>query len=137
MALTILLEQIVWYNKSRKDARICAACRRFYYLGTLLPSLGGGDRIPIELDPANMERERRISGLCSYHGLQIGLALFDIFSTGTFLCFGVAAYNFPGVGAAWGRMESELDDRTAWILNNSPVSYCLSTHSSSLISAPV
>ena len=55
--------QIVWYNKSRKEGRICAACRRFYKLGDTLPSLGPGDIVTGKLDPRSLQ-ERRISGLC-------------------------------------------------------------------------
>lgn len=38
------------------------------------------------------------------------------------MCFGAAAYNTPGAGGAWGRMESQIDTETAWAINHAPVS---------------
>lgn len=38
------------------------------------------------------------------------------------MCFGAAAYNTPGAGGAWGKMESQIDPETAWAINHAPVS---------------
>ncbi|KAF8317938.1 hypothetical protein DL93DRAFT_2076473 [Clavulina sp. PMI_390] len=91
----------VWYNKSRKEGRICAVCRRFYKLGDTLPPLISADTTDHDADP-RCKAERHISGLC------------------TFVCFGTAAFNTPGAGGAWGKMESQLDRETARAINNPP-----------------
>lgn len=59
--------QMLWYNTSRKRARICPACRRFYNLGDkLAPHVLGSNPLEAEheQDPRN-EREQEISGICA------------------------------------------------------------------------
>ncbi|KAF8317278.1 uncharacterized protein EI90DRAFT_2979154 [Cantharellus anzutake] len=97
------LALIVWYNKTRAESRICAACQRFYRLGEKLPSLIRTDpQLEAVYDGPQREREKWISGLCS------------------FMCFGITLVNAPGIGLnAWGRFEHEIDQQTLWLINNS------------------
>ncbi|KAF8522696.1 hypothetical protein BU17DRAFT_27302, partial [Hysterangium stoloniferum] len=90
---------ILWYNKSRKSARICPACRRCYLVGdTLLPHvMDQTDSRAEYLDPRNV-CEKRISGICSL------------------MCFGIASYNWPGCIGAWGSWMSEVDPQTRSIM---------------------
>ncbi len=38
------------------------------------------------------------------------------------MCFGITLVNTPGIGLdAWGRFEHEMDQKTLWLINNSPV----------------
>ncbi|EMD35166.1 hypothetical protein CERSUDRAFT_97088 [Gelatoporia subvermispora B] len=110
MLCAILPEEtalILWYNKSRGNARICPACQRLYRLG---------DTLPDHLDPSEAKgsstldqqpspyllREQELSGLCSP------------------VCFILAAYNYPGaIRSTWGRVAEELDDET-WRLLDAP-----------------
>ncbi|KAF8591674.1 hypothetical protein K439DRAFT_1626657 [Ramaria rubella] len=103
MLLTVLPSEtamILWYNKTRTSARICAACRRFYALGDILfPHLVDdtrGSRAEY-VDPRN-GAEKRISGLCSL------------------MCFGLASYSWPGAIGAWGKWASEIDASTHALL---------------------
>ncbi|EIW56685.1 uncharacterized protein TRAVEDRAFT_73150 [Trametes versicolor FP-101664 SS1] len=110
MLCTVLPEEtalILWYNKSRRTARICPACQRLYRLGDVLPDHLAGDngeqRNETRSSPF-LAREQEFSGLCSP------------------VCFILAAYNYPGaIRSTWGRMAEELDDAT-WDLLGTPTS---------------
>ncbi|KAI0370898.1 hypothetical protein BV20DRAFT_943059 [Pilatotrama ljubarskyi] len=108
MLCTVLPEEtalILWYNKSRRTARICPACQRLYRLGDLLPDhlVGEGGQQGSETQSSPyLAREQQLSGLCSP------------------VCFILAAYNYPGaIRSTWGRMAEELDDAT-WDLLDAP-----------------
>ncbi|KAH9948079.1 hypothetical protein B0H21DRAFT_806180 [Amylocystis lapponica] len=95
---------ILWYNKSRRTARVCPACQRLYRLGDVLPEHVGDPRAPTPEERISpfLYREQELSGLCSS------------------LCFVLAAFNFPGaIRSTWGRMAEELDDAT-WDLLDGP-----------------
>ncbi|KAI0830105.1 hypothetical protein BC628DRAFT_1356443 [Trametes gibbosa] len=111
MLCSVLPEEtalILWYNKSRRTARICPACQRLYRLGDILPNhLAGeerGQRGAAETRPSPyLAREQELSGLCSP------------------VCFILAAYNYPGaIRSTWGRMAEELDDATWDLLGAAP-----------------
>jgi len=97
--------QILWYNKSRSQSRVCPACQRLYRLGDILADLidegegNNGDEKPIS---PFLVREQHLSGLCSP------------------MCFILASFNYPGaIRSAWGRMAEEMDDE-AWGHLNGP-----------------
>ncbi|EPS96237.1 hypothetical protein FOMPIDRAFT_1032530 [Fomitopsis schrenkii] len=96
---------ILWYNKSRRSARVCPACQRLYRLGDVLPEhMLDENSIPKPHEPIapNLLREQELSGLCSP------------------MCFVLAAFNYPGaIRSAWGRMAEELDAET-WDLLDGP-----------------
>jgi hypothetical protein len=66
-------EQLLWYNKSRRTARVCPACQRVYRLGDMLSSPVGvrtdndGDAPPADKQSpsAQLLKEQLISGLCA------------------------------------------------------------------------
>ncbi|KAI0651340.1 hypothetical protein C8Q79DRAFT_899695 [Trametes meyenii] len=108
MLCSVLPEEtalILWYNKSRRTARICPACQRLYRLGDILPDhLAGedGEQQSETRSSPYLAREQELSGLCSP------------------VCFILAAYNYPGaIRSTWGRMAEELDDAT-WDLLDAP-----------------
>ncbi|KAI0632829.1 hypothetical protein C8Q77DRAFT_1059026, partial [Trametes polyzona] len=109
MLCSVLPEEtalILWYNKSRRTARICPACQRLYRLGDVLPDhLAGenGEQQRATRASPYLAREQEISGLCSP------------------VCFILAAYNYPGaIRSTWGRMAEELDDATWDLLGAAP-----------------
>ena len=61
--------QILWYNKSRRNARICPACHRLYRLGDVLPDHLVGedarDQSTTQVSPYRA-REQQLSGLCEF-----------------------------------------------------------------------
>ncbi|KZT39816.1 hypothetical protein SISSUDRAFT_984358 [Sistotremastrum suecicum HHB10207 ss-3] len=89
---------ILWYNKTRLNARICPTCRRFYKIGQTLPTHAMEAPLDEKSKPL-LEQEQTLSGICS------------------FLCFGVAVYNYPGTVDAWGLPGWEMDDATRDLLN--------------------
>ncbi|KAG8927265.1 hypothetical protein FRC02_008342, partial [Tulasnella sp. 418] len=98
------LALIIWYNKTRETGRICPACRRVYHIGDkLLPHNTTSQAHPSgqteEFLRPRKEREQKISGLCDW------------------LCFGIAAYRWPGCVEAWGRIASEIDERLIEYMN--------------------
>ncbi|KZT69453.1 hypothetical protein DAEQUDRAFT_690988 [Daedalea quercina L-15889] len=108
MLCSVLPEEtalILWYNKSRRGARVCPACQRLYRLGDVLPEhLLDENSIPKPHEPiaVNLLREQELSGLCSP------------------MCFVLAAFNYPGtIRSAWGRTAEELDAET-WDLLDGP-----------------
>ncbi|KAI0772490.1 hypothetical protein BD413DRAFT_474558 [Trametes elegans] len=108
MLCSVLPEEtalILWYNKSRRNSRICPACQRLYRLGDVLPDHLAGEDAPQRNETRTspyLAREQELSGLCSP------------------VCFILAAYNHPGaIRSAWGRMAEELDDAT-WDLLDAP-----------------
>ncbi|KAI8972589.1 hypothetical protein BD414DRAFT_540230 [Trametes punicea] len=108
MLCTVLPEEtalILWYNKSRRTARICPACQRLYRLGDVLPDHLAGDTREQQTETRAspyLAREQELSGLCSP------------------ICFILASYNYPGaIRSTWGRMAEELDDAT-WDLLDAP-----------------
>ena len=70
--LSLRISQILWYNKSRAESRVCPACQRLYRLGDNLQDL-------IDEEPNNkpplpqLLREQKISGLCAFHAFLICL----------------------------------------------------------------
>ncbi|KAI0920448.1 hypothetical protein AcV5_010177 [Taiwanofungus camphoratus] len=109
MLCSVLPEEtahILWYNKSRRLARVCPACQRLYRLGDVLQdhlqeNKENLDPLP---DPVSsfLYREQELSGLCSP------------------VCFILAAYNYPGaICSTWGRLAEELNDET-WDLLDGP-----------------
>ncbi|CAL1697899.1 unnamed protein product [Somion occarium] len=99
---------ILWYNKSRLNARICPACQRLYRLGDILPEHipTGEDESPPGTQPMSQSlyREQSISGICSP------------------MCFILAAFHYPAaISSTFGRMAEELSDET-WALLDSPSS---------------
>lgn len=66
------LHQILWYNRSRKAARVCPACQRLYRLGDALPEILAFDEHGVQPsdDVASASsvllREQELSGLCTY-----------------------------------------------------------------------
>ncbi|OJT14262.1 hypothetical protein TRAPUB_9204 [Trametes pubescens] len=153
MLCTVLPEEtalILWYNKSRRTARICPACQRLYRLGDVLPDHLAGDngeqRNETRASPF-LAREQEFSGLF-YAFTDASLppypeshaptsqeyaldphptTLLDLVSltnmfAGSPICFILAAYNYPGaIRSTWGRMAEELDDAT-WDLLGAPTS---------------
>ncbi|KAI0668908.1 hypothetical protein C8Q78DRAFT_1043624 [Trametes maxima] len=110
MLCSVLPEEtalILWYNKSRRTARICPACQRLYRLGDVLPdhlAREDGEQESETHASPYLAREQELSGLCSP------------------VCFILAAYNYPGaIRSTWGRMAEELDDAT-WDLLDAPAS---------------
>ncbi|KAL7278594.1 hypothetical protein ACG7TL_007595 [Trametes sanguinea] len=108
MLCSVLPEEtalILWYNKSRRTARICPACQRLYRLGDVLPDHLAGDTREQQRETRAspyLAREQELSGLCSP------------------ICFILASYNYPGaIRSTWGRMAEELDDAT-WDLLGAP-----------------
>ncbi|OCH88509.1 hypothetical protein OBBRIDRAFT_795199 [Obba rivulosa] len=110
MLCSILPEEtalILWYNKSRKSARVCPACQRLYCLGDTLPDhLDQAEQeqpsLPEQPPSPYLLREQELSGLCSP------------------VCFILAAYNYPSaIKSTWGRVAEELDDET-WRLLDGP-----------------
>lgn len=59
--------QILWYNRSRRTARICPACQRLYRLGDILPDhLTEAEADKEETMPSpQLLREQELSGLCT------------------------------------------------------------------------
>ncbi|CCM00978.1 uncharacterized protein FIBRA_03026 [Fibroporia radiculosa] len=110
MLSTILPEEtalILWYNRSRKTARVCPACQRLYRLGDVLPDHldhekeNSEPRVDAQSSPYLLH-EQELSGLCSP------------------VCFIVASFNYPGaIRSTWGRGEEELDDET-WDMLDGP-----------------
>ncbi|KZT05292.1 uncharacterized protein LAESUDRAFT_656177 [Laetiporus sulphureus 93-53] len=95
---------VLWYNKSRKTARVCPACQRLYRLGDVLPKHLNEEALTQSAEHMreHLYREQAISGLCSS------------------VCFMLAALNYPGaISSTWGRMAEELGDAT-WDLLDGP-----------------
>jgi len=65
--------QILWYNKSRAESRICPACQRLYRLGDHLPDLIDEELNEDKPPSAQLLREQKISGLCPFHAFLICL----------------------------------------------------------------
>lgn len=98
----------VWFNRSRKAARVCPACNRLYRLGDVLPDLTANPHEDVHLPPYDAStssfllREQELSGLCSP------------------VCFVIAGINYSSVvRLLWGRTEDELDDET-WAVLDGP-----------------
>jgi len=111
METMVYVVQIMWYNKSRIESRVCPACHRLYRIGDVLPDLMGVEKA--QVGSGIQQREQEISGLCKVFPIEREREITE-HETGSPVCFGVASIEFPGaIKKAWGHTGDEMDE-TEW-----------------------